>query len=443
MSFVWNHLFERWLDLWGQAGRPAGRKPRPAQRPRSALRPCLEVLEGRTLLSSTVSWTGMSTPPDSPPQSLEVMSQNPGDVAAGSVHNVASDGFLAAAGAPAFPTAGRPFSGLVATVTDTFSGVTAGGLQATIAWGDGHTSAGTVTDEGNGTLFFVSGTNSYAQAGFYTVSVTVRDTANDQSATAQGPAIVRALPDGVVLVHQHFGKKTKLVAEVSFTAGPPRDIVAPYQKPTYQDIAVAPQGLDGDGTFTALLFTARKGKRHVSTTVELVPLLLERRSSPLPLADRALPSAMPGSSGTVPGLDQTGHRLRLTGQVSGTWTPEFTLPDVGAMQGLTGPGKVKPLDAVQANGTLNLPGFVAQGEATGTLTLTNRRGSVTLALVGPPQPGFSGPPSSFHYTVAGATGAFAHATGSGTADFTETSAASLQFTLTFRARAGRHRRHPG
>jgi hypothetical protein len=99
-------------------------------------------------------------------------------------------GSVSATGQAISATAGQPFSGVVATVTDTFSGVTAGDLQATIAWGDGHTSAGTLTDDGGGT-FSVSGTNTYPRAGSYTVSVTVQDTANNQTATAQGPATVQ------------------------------------------------------------------------------------------------------------------------------------------------------------------------------------------------------------------------------------------------------------
>jgi hypothetical protein len=156
-------------------------------------------------------------------------------------------------------------------------------------------------------------------------------------------------------------------------------------------------------------------------------MVTSRRWRPVvePLDERTLPSTMPGMGMTVPPLirvsHHSAHHLTLTGQVSGTWVRVFSNPDVGATQALTGSGTVKPLGNVQANGTLHLTGFVAQGEATGTLTLTTGRGRVTLALVGPPQPGFSGPPSSFHYTITGGTGRFAHATGSGTAGFTETS----------------------
>ncbi len=50
---------------------------------------------------------------------------------------------------------------------------------------------------------------------------------------------------------------------------PPLEVAVPYQAPGYQGIAAALEDLDGDGIFDAVLFTARKGKRHVSTVVPL------------------------------------------------------------------------------------------------------------------------------------------------------------------------------
>jgi hypothetical protein len=111
--------------------------------------------------------------------------------------------------------------------------------------------------------------------------------------------------------------------------------------------------------------------------------------------------------------------LALSGQVSGTWQAVFTNPDVGRTQNLAGGGTVAPLGTMEVRGQLHTPGFVAQGRATATLTLTGSRGSVTLALVGPLQPGFSAPPSSFQYTITGSTGAYANASGSGTVALSE------------------------
>jgi hypothetical protein len=112
--------------------------------------------------------------------------------------------------------------------------------------------------------------------------------------------------------------------------------------------------------------------------------------------------------------------LALGGQVSGVWQTDFPLnPDVGQGQMLRGGGIVSPLGTVQMTGHLHMPGFIAQGQAVGTVTLSNAAGSVTLQLVGPPEPGFGPPPATFQYTITGGTGQYAGATSSGTVVFEE------------------------
>jgi hypothetical protein len=119
----------------------------------------------------------------------------------------------------------------------------------------------------------------------------------------------------------------------------------------------------------------------------------------------------------LPGDPQ--QALALGGQVNGAWLKQPTLPDVGGDQTLTGTGTVGPLGTVTLSGELHTPGFIAQGTTTGTVTLSNADGSVTLRLVGPPQPGFSPPPATFHYTITGGTDKFAGASGQGTVTFQE------------------------
>jgi hypothetical protein len=84
-------------------------------------------------------------------------------------------------------TAGQPFSGIVATITGADPTATATSFSATIDWGNGTTSAGTVTADPNGG-FDVTGGVTYAQAGWYTVTVTVDNT----SGAAVGSALTRA-----------------------------------------------------------------------------------------------------------------------------------------------------------------------------------------------------------------------------------------------------------
>src|SRR5439155_12691371 len=75
--------------------------------------------------------------------------------------------------------AGAPFTGAVATFTDLNPNATVTDFTATITWGDGHTSRGTVTAVGGG-VFTVSGTNTFAAPGTSNVSVLIQDLGGSQ-----------------------------------------------------------------------------------------------------------------------------------------------------------------------------------------------------------------------------------------------------------------------
>jgi hypothetical protein len=97
-------------------------------------------------------------------------------------------GPLTAEGVDVAALAGMGFTGLVATFTDP-GGPTAG-YTASILWGDGHTSAGSIAPEAASSgVFDVSGTNTYAQSGSFPVTVTIQAPGGD-SATAHAPATV-------------------------------------------------------------------------------------------------------------------------------------------------------------------------------------------------------------------------------------------------------------
>jgi PKD repeat protein len=70
-------------------------------------------------------------------------------------------------------TEGQSFSGTVATFTVPSTTPTPANYSASIAWGDGATSAGTVT--GGSGSFTVNGTHTYAEEGSYTAKVTITD----------------------------------------------------------------------------------------------------------------------------------------------------------------------------------------------------------------------------------------------------------------------------
>jgi hypothetical protein len=96
-----------------------------------------------------------------------------------------ADAPLTATATPFVPLQGVPFSGTrVATFVDANPLGQIGDFAATINWGDGTTSSGTVTQPGGvGTAFAVTGTHTYATPGTDTVSATIVDDGG-QSATA-------------------------------------------------------------------------------------------------------------------------------------------------------------------------------------------------------------------------------------------------------------------
>jgi len=134
---------------------------RPPQRTgRVRCRPCLETLEDRCLLSSA---------------------------------SAALSPLTNWAGVPISAYAGQTFSGVVAT----FSSPGVAGLTSTIAWDDGHVSPGGIAPVNGSSLvnqtFAISGTNTFAQAGSYSVIVSVV-AAQGSMVTIQTPATVLPPP---------------------------------------------------------------------------------------------------------------------------------------------------------------------------------------------------------------------------------------------------------
>jgi uncharacterized repeat protein (TIGR01451 family) len=137
-----------------------------------------------------------------------------GSMASATSSATIADAALSAAGTAITGTEGAAFSGLVATFTDANPTAPVIDFTATITWGDGATSPGTITQPGGlGTGFIVSGAHTYAEEGNYGVSVAITDiggsTANatsmatvaDAALTAQGvnvAAIEGASTGGIV-----------------------------------------------------------------------------------------------------------------------------------------------------------------------------------------------------------------------------------------------------
>ena len=93
---------------------------------------------------------------------------------------------LTATGGQVSAIEGAPVNATVASLSDGDGNSAASAYTATIAWGDGASSAGTVSGSGP---FTISGTHTYAEEGSYTVAVTAHDS-DGATATATAPATV-------------------------------------------------------------------------------------------------------------------------------------------------------------------------------------------------------------------------------------------------------------
>ena len=151
------------------------------------------------------------------------------------------------------------------------------------------------------------------------------------------------------------------------------------------------------------------------------------RPSVEPLEDRALPSfvaPLPHGGAVVPAQvkvlppGSVSSGITLTGSAGGTWVARNVLPGAGPTQTLTGSASFRGLGTFELSGTLSTPGSIIPGARThGTLQFTNASGSLTVQLVAT-----SARPGStvFRFTIVAGTGAFAGATGSGSATLVET-----------------------
>jgi hypothetical protein len=114
-----------------------------------------------------------------------------------------------------------------------------------------------------------------------------------------------------------------------------------------------------------------------------------------------------GPHGTFTLIENTATvQSPLHGTIEGTIKHQMGMPDAGAVFALHGAADLAGLGQVNVTGTIHGVGMLAQGHATGTLTIANAHGTVTLSLVGPVQSGFSALPGQFHFKVVGSTGQY-------------------------------------
>jgi cyclophilin family peptidyl-prolyl cis-trans isomerase len=188
-----------------------------------------------------------------------------------------ADAALTAQGVPITVGTGVPLSNsLIATFTDSDPNGTLSDYTATINWGDGVTSAGTISAGSNG-MFDVQGSHTYSTAGSFTISVAINDvnSAGDvpgsttnvtTTATVVQPTAtttVLTVSPGTTTV---FGQAVVLTATVA--AVPPGTGI-PTGTVTFEDgtTTLGTATLDSTGTATFTTTTLSAGTVHSLTAV--------------------------------------------------------------------------------------------------------------------------------------------------------------------------------
>lgn len=150
-------------------------------------------------------------------------------------------------------TEGAAFHGTVATFTDANPDGAATEYTATITWGDGHTSVGTISGTEAGG-FTVSGANTYAEEGSYSLNVVINDVGGSL-ATAIGTAQVADAPlsaSGVTINALYGTALSQAVVATFVDLGGPEP-VADYSASVNWGDGATSTGLvvaNGNGTFS-------------------------------------------------------------------------------------------------------------------------------------------------------------------------------------------------
>jgi len=155
-----------------------------------------------------------------------------------------ADAPLTATGVPVSATASVSFSGTVATFTDANPDGKVSEYSASIEWGDGASSAGTVSVSGKG--FAVAGTHTYAAGGEYATKVTIDD-AGGSKATATSTANVVAPP---TVSNVSVLSVTETTATITFTIDPDGEetsYVIDYGHTSSYGLSTPPVGIGANG----------------------------------------------------------------------------------------------------------------------------------------------------------------------------------------------------
>ncbi|HEY7578964.1 MAG TPA: alkaline phosphatase family protein, partial [Acetobacteraceae bacterium] len=276
-------------------------------------------------------------------------------------------------------TAGQPLNNVtVATFTDADKASGAGDFTASIAWGDGTTSAGTVSGS-NGT-FTVSGSHTYAAAGTDAVAVTLADDApGTAKATANSTAQIASATGGL-------SGKVQLTSATEGTALPGSTKVATFTDSNTADTAAGFTASItwGDGTTSA----GTVGGSNGSFSVTGGHTYADEGSFPLSVAiTRTADKATVTPTGTVTAAEAdalTPHAVSISGTagqaLNNIAVATFTDADKASGAGdftasiAWGDGTTSAGTVSGSNGTFTVSGshtYAAAGTDTVAVTLTD------------------------------------------------------------------------
>jgi len=218
-----------------------------------------------------------------------------------------ADAPLTATGGPAdHGTQGTALATTVATFTDANPHATASDFTATIDWGDGTTSTGTVVAEVGGG-FAVTGAHSYAVSGVYKANVSIVDDGGSTAAASLELDVVPAAPAIATVIGQPFANQT---IELKGT-GEPGDIVKLFADGDNSTV-VGTGTVRADGTFDITTTATFNAGPHVFTAIQTDPAgLTSVTSSPGFLVNTGSPLHMftDNSTTLLPGPTQVSFTL--------------------------------------------------------------------------------------------------------------------------------------
>jgi hypothetical protein len=295
---------------------------------------------------------------------------------------------------PVNATEGRPFGGTVATFTDANTGEPASAYSATISWGDGASSAGTIS--GSGGSFSVSGTHAYGEHGSYATKVTVQrsgslGTANSSASTAavaEAPLSVSAKPLGATEGQAWSG------TIATFTDGDPGAAASEYSATiNWGDGATSAGAISGTGGNFAVgggHTYAERGSYAVTVTVAEVDNAATATSSgssatigdaPLTAAGMGRLSSSPSFSGTVATFADA-NKGSSAADFAATITWGDGKSSAGSVGGATGSYVVKGSHAFPTAGSFAVKVTVSDVDGSTATAVTTV--VIATAIGGPP-----------------------------------------------------------